>query len=364
MKIIMACGGTGGHIYPAIAIADKIKRKNPSADILFVGTEKGMDKSLISESGYAFEWIVASGFNRKNMLKNIRTLSDAIKGSRQASRLIKEFKPDFVIGTGGYVTGPVVKEAHRLGIPAYIQEQNAIPGLANKMLERYARKVFISFPDSAKYFKDQSKIIFSGNPIRKDFSVLAILDSRKKLGICEKEFMVLVFGGSLGADVLNRETIKMIRAVEDENLKVFFVTGKRYFEKVSEEVQSVNRTEFVTLLPYAENMPELLNAADLVISRAGAVALSEITACGKPSILIPSPNVTNNHQYHNAKALEAAGAAILIQEEAFFAQTALLNDWVLKLKNNKEKLNAMGTASSLAGRIDAVDIIYDNLNIK
>lgn len=192
MKVILACGGTGGHIYPAIAIADKIKRKNPGADILFVGTEKGMEKALISENGYAFEAIAASGFNRKNIFKNIKTLSDTIKGSRQARQLLIDFKPDLVIGTGGYVTGPVLREAHRLGIPTYIQEQNAIPGLANKMLERYARKVFISFPDSAKYFKDPKKLVFSGNPIRKAFSMAAIVDSRKELGLSEKDFMVLV----------------------------------------------------------------------------------------------------------------------------------------------------------------------------
>lgn len=361
MKVIMTCGGTGGHIYPAIAIADKIKRKDPSTDILFIGTEKSMDRSLISKSGYAFKWIAASGFNRKNLLKNIKTLADTLKGSRQARRLLKEFRPDFVIGTGGYVTGPVIKEAYRLGIRTYIQEQNAIPGLANKMLERYACKVFISFPDSAKYFKSQSKIIFSGNPVRKDFTLFGILDSRKKLGISEKEFMLLIFGGSLGADVLNRETLKMIRTVKDEKLKVFFVTGKRYFEKISEDVRRMGHPGFLTLLPYADNMPELLNAADLVVSRAGAVALSEITVCGKPCILIPSPNVTNNHQYHNAKSLEAVGAAVIIQEEDFREETSLLYDCVLKLKNNKEKLNAMATASSLTGRSDAVDIIYDNI---
>jgi UDP-N-acetylglucosamine--N-acetylmuramyl-(pentapeptide) pyrophosphoryl-undecaprenol N-acetylglucosamine transferase len=194
--------------------------------------------------------------------------------------------------------------------------------------------------------------------------VTAIVDCRKTFGISEKDFMVLIFGGSLGADVLNQETLKMIRAVKSQDIKVFFVTGRRYFENASAELQLMNDVQFVTLIPYADNMPALLNAADLVISRAGAIALSEITACGKPSVLIPSPNVTNNHQYYNAKALESVGAAILLQEKDFQSEGTLLSYYVLKLKNNKEKLNAMAEASSRAGRIDAVDIIYDNLNIQ
>ncbi|NCB41188.1 MAG: undecaprenyldiphospho-muramoylpentapeptide beta-N-acetylglucosaminyltransferase [Clostridia bacterium] len=363
MKVIMACGGTGGHIYPAIAIADKIKRKNPDAEILFIGTQRGMESTLVPQNGYAFQHISASGFNRKNWLKNGRTLVDIIKGSRQARALMKTFHPDFVIGTGGYVTGPVLKEAHRLGITTYIQEQNAVPGVANKMLEKYASKVFVSFSDSAKFFKDQSKLVFSGNPIRKAFSLAALLDCRKKLGISEKDFMVLIFGGSLGAEVLNKEALKMIRAVETEGINIFFVTGSRYFEDVSATLLSMENAQFVTLIPYADNMPELLTAADLVISRAGAIALSEITACGKPSILVPSPNVTNNHQYYNAKALEMVGAAVLLQEADFSEEQSLLADFVLKLKSNREKLNAMAKASSEAGRIDAVDIIYDHLNI-
>ena len=188
MKIILACGGTGGHIYPAIAIADKIKRKHPHAEILFIGTERGMEKTLIPENGYAFESISASGFDRKNMFRNLKTLSDMMKGSRQARKLIREFEPDFVFGTGGYVTGPVLKEAHRLGIPVYIQEQNAVPGVANKMLERYARKVFISFPDSAKYFKDAEKLVLSGNPIRKAFAVASMMDCRNMFVRFRKRF--------------------------------------------------------------------------------------------------------------------------------------------------------------------------------
>ena len=363
MKVIMTCGGTGGHIYPAIAIADKIKRKNPDADILFIGTQAGMENTLVPESGYPLERIAASGFNRKNIMKNVKTLHDAVKGSMQAKAILERFCPDVVIGTGGYVTGPVIREAYKKNIPVYIHEQNAVPGVANKMLERYAKNVFISFPDSAAYFKDQSKLILSGNPIRKAFILTEITDCREKLGVLPTEFMALIFGGSLGAEVINRETLNMVGILRNQDVKVFFVTGKRYYDQIAADLNKIGNTEFVTIIPYADNMPELLKAADIVVSRAGAIALSEITACGKPSILIPSVNVTNNHQYYNAKSLVDAGAAIMLEEKDLDPAQSVVGNYLIKLKNNKEKLNAMSAASLGIGRVDAVNIIYDHLKI-
>lgn len=363
MKIIMTCGGTGGHIYPAIAIADKIKRKNPGTEFLFIGTKAGMENTIVPGAGYDLECIDASGFNRKNLLKNLKTLGDLVNGSRQTREILNRFRPDFVIGTGGYVTGPVIREACRKGIPAYIHEQNVVPGIANKMLERYTRKVFISFPQSASHFKDPSKLILSGNPIRKEFILSGIDNCREKLGLAPADFAVLVVGGSLGAQVLNSEVLDMTEALRDQNIKVFFITGKRYYDQVEADLNKIDNTDFITLIPYAQNMPQLLTAADLVISRAGAIALSEITACGKPSILIPSPNVTNNHQYYNAKALADAGAAVMLEEKELIPHQSVLANCLIKLKNNKAKLNAMSDASQKAGRPDAVNIIYDNLPI-
>ncbi|MEG1584395.1 MAG: glycosyltransferase, partial [Anaerovorax sp.] len=196
MKVIMTGGGTGGHVYPAVAIADKIKRKHPEAEILFVGTEKGMERELVPANGYPIEFITVSGFNRKNLLKNIKTVQDLLKGDRGARKIIGAFKPDLVIGTGGYVCGPVVRAAHKMGIRTFIHEQNALPGMTNKMLEKSVEKVFISFPDAKSHFKNKKKLIVTGNPIRRNFILAGVENYREKLGIAPKEFVILCFGGS------------------------------------------------------------------------------------------------------------------------------------------------------------------------
>lgn len=364
MKVLFTCGGTGGHIYPAIAIADKIKRRHPDARILFVGTESGMEQTLVPGAGYSLEWIPASGLDRKHLLRNFKTFGNMIKGSARAREILDRFQPDRVIGTGGYVTGPMVREAARRGIATYIHEQNAVPGVTNRMLARYVRKIFISFPDSAGAFRHPNKLVLTGNPVRKEFILAGITDCRAEFGLSDRDFMVLVFGGSLGAQVLNRETLRMLPGLQGADAKVFLVTGRRYHSEVKEALESTSCGEFVTLIPYADNMPRLLNAADLVVSRAGALALAEITVCGKPSLLIPSPNVTGDHQYYNAKALSDAGAAILIREEELQEKAPVLADHVLKLKSNKEKLNAMAQAALRLGRADAADIIYDSLELE
>ena len=363
MKILFTCGGTGGHIYPAIAIADKIKRKHPDVEILFVGTESGMEHVLVPAAGYAVERIAATGLDRRHLLRNVHTLRNMLRGSAQVRKILDRFQPDRVIGTGGYVTGPVIREAAKRGIPTYIHEQNAVPGVANRMLERYVRKVFISFPDSSRSFRHPRKLVLTGNPVRKEFILAGIKDCRADQGFLPTAFVILVFGGSLGAQVLNRETIRLIPHLNGTEAKLVFVTGKRYYDQVKAELDTASCQDNVMLLPYADHMPQLLHAADLVISRAGALALAEITVCGKPSLLVPSPNVTNDHQYHNAKALSDTGAAIVVKEEELESNESMLAYSVLKLMHNKEKLNAMSLAAVRLGKADAADIIYDNLEL-
>ena len=360
----MTGGGTGGHIYPAIAIADKIKRKHPDAEILFVGTEKGMEKDLVPKNGYDIRFITVSGFHRKKLWKNIKTAMDLLKGNHQANKIVKEFKPDLVIGTGGYVCGPVVRAAHKKGIKTYIHEQNAFPGVTNKLLEKYVDKVFISFPESKGYFKDPSKLVVTGNPIRKSFLLCGMNDSREKMGIKPNEFVILCFGGSLGAGKINSTMIHVIRAINDmPDIRLFFITGRHYYNKVMETLkeEKIDQNDNINILEYADNMHEYLSAADLVISRAGALTVSEITACGKASILIPSPNVTGNHQFFNAKVVSDKGGAIIVEERDLSDEKLL--GTILRLKNNKEALNSMSAASAKIGRIDAVDMIYDHLGI-
>ncbi|MGI6751335.1 MAG: undecaprenyldiphospho-muramoylpentapeptide beta-N-acetylglucosaminyltransferase [Anaerovoracaceae bacterium] len=362
MRVIMTGGGTGGHIYPAIAIADKIKRKNPHAQILFLGTQRGMEKDLVPKGGYDIKFITVSGFNRKNLLKNFKTLKDLLKGSREARNILKEFMPDVVIGTGGYVCGPVVREAYKMGIPTFIHEQNAIPGMTNKMLEPYVHKIFLSFEEASRFFKDKNKLVVTGNPLRKGFLITSIQDNRVKLGIEPNEFVILCFGGSRGAERINSVVSEAVKTlIKVDGLRIYFITGRVYYDRI---VSSINNDGLdgggrLTILPYADNIQEYLSASDLVISRAGALTVSEITACGKASILIPSPNVTGNHQYYNGKVLEDKGAAVIVLEKDLSAEK--LTDLVLKLKNNREGINSMSAASASLGRVDAVDVIYENL---
>lgn len=364
MRVIMTGGGTGGHIYPAIAIAERIRRRHPDAEILFVGTARGMEKDLVPKSGFDIRFITVSGFHRKKLWKNFKTALDLAKGNMQARSIIREFKPDLVIGTGGYVCGPVVRVAHKKGIKTFIHEQNAFPGVTNKLLEKYVDKVFISFPESKKYFKDQSKLVVTGNPIRKSFLLGSVNHSREKMGIGSSEFVILCFGGSLGAGKINSTMIHVVEAVNSmPDTKLFFITGRYYYDKVLDALKErgVKLSENINILEYADNMHEYLFAADLVISRAGALTVSEITACGKASILIPSPNVTGNHQFFNAKVVADQGGAIIIEEKDLTDEKLL--GTILRLKSNRETLNSMSASSAKVGRIDAVDMIYDHLGI-
>ncbi|MDO4551908.1 MAG: undecaprenyldiphospho-muramoylpentapeptide beta-N-acetylglucosaminyltransferase [Bacillota bacterium] len=364
MKVIMSGGGTGGHIYPAIAIADKIKRKHPEAEILFVGTEKGLERELVPQNGYPIRFITVSGVDRKHLLRNFKTARDLLAGSAQARDIIEEFRPELVVGTGGYVCGPVIRAAHKAGIPTYIHEQNAVPGMTNKLLERYVEKVFISFPEAAEHFRRREKLVVTGNPIRKSFLTGQLCDHRAGLGIGEREFFVLCFGGSRGAGQINAVmTAAAGELLSQPGLRLCFITGKAYYEEIKRrlEAQGTGEARGLLLLPYAGNIHEYLSAADLVISRSGALTVAEITACGKASILIPSPNVTGNHQYFNAKVAADRGGALIIEEKELSPEK--LTAAVLRLKKDREALNAMGRASRELGRLDAADVIYDHLGL-
>lgn len=365
MKVIMTGGGTGGHIYPAIAIAEKIKEQNENAEILFVGTEKGLEKDLVPKNGYPIKFITVSGFNRKKLLKNVKVIKEVLKGSQEARRIIKEFKPDVVIGTGGYVCGPVVRAAHKLGVKTYIHEQNAYPGLTNKMLEKYVENVFISFDEAKAYFKNEKKLVVSGNPVRKAFFQVEKSAAKEKLGENQDDFMVLCFGGSRGARKINEVMLDVVESLNGvENVSLHFVTGSIYYNNILEKLKErgFENKGNIYIKQYIDNMQDYLGAADLVISRSGALTVSEITVCGKASVLIPSPNVTGNHQYHNAKAIADKGGAIILEEKDLTSEKLMAA--VSDLKNNPTKLAEMEAASKACAPKDATQIIYDNLKIK
>jgi len=362
MRVIITGGGTGGHIYPAIAIADEIRAKYNEAEILFIGTEKGLEKTLVPQSGYDIRFITVTGFNRKNLLKNIKVLKDLNRGMKEAKEIIKEFKPDIVIGTGGYVCGPVVKTASGLGIRTFIHEQNASPGLTNKLLEKHAEKVFIGFEDARVHFKKQDKIIFSGNPVRKEFFETDRSESRAKLSLKDDDFVIISFGGSQGAVRINEvmtETVETLSQIDD--ISVFFVTGTGYYDKTINKLKDKNvaLNTNVHILPYVDNMAEYLAACDLVISRAGALTVAEIVVCGKPSILIPSPNVTGNHQFFNAKAIADRGGAMIIEEKDLSTESLIKT--ILKMKNDNRASIEMAAESKKTIKNRAAEIIYNDI---
>ena len=362
MRVIMACGGTGGHIYPALAIADTIKMKNPEAQILFIGTEKGMENDIVPSHGYQIRRIPASGIQRKKIWRNVKTLKNTISSYDLAKKMIEQYKPDLIIGTGGYVCGPVVYAGKKKGVPCVIHEQNAYPGLTNKMLSKYADKVFISFEESKKYFKKSKNVILSGNPLRRGFVMSDRSVARERLGLKEHEMMILCFGGSLGSPRINNLMIKLIDVFDGvDGIAVYFVTGRNHYHAINSELKK-NHGQLknnIKIFEYIENMPEYMGAADLIISRSGALTVAELTACGKAAILVPSPYVTGNHQFYNAKVMADRGAAILIEEKDLQDETVI--SVITKISRNREILKNMGKSSRSLARTDAAETIYEEI---
>jgi len=359
MRVIMTGGGTGGHIYPAIAIANKIRDRSNDSQILFVGTKHGLEKDLVPKEGYDIRFITVSGLDRKNLVRNVKVLNDYRKGKKQAAEIISEFKPDIVIGTGGYVSGPVVKTAAQMGVKCYIQEQNAFPGVTNKMLEKSVENVFLGFEEAARFFKHPEKHVVTGNPVRSEFFTADKAASRKLLKISDDDFVVLAFGGSQGAGRINKAMLDVIKKYNDvPGVQVFFATGRFYHLPIMNELRDmgIHIGDNIHIKEYIDDMNDYLAACDLVVSRSGALTVSEITLCSKPSILIPSPNVTGDHQTFNARAISDKGGAVLLEESKLSGE--VLCSEIERLENNSEAMDKMAEISGKCAPVDAADIIY------
>jgi UDP-N-acetylglucosamine--N-acetylmuramyl-(pentapeptide) pyrophosphoryl-undecaprenol N-acetylglucosamine transferase len=358
----MAGGGTGGHLYPALAIADKIMRRDAQSEILFVGAKKEVSTGIIESNGYRLEQIDARGFDRKHILRNAGVLKDLAAASLQVRRILKGFAPDVVIGTGGYVSGPVIREASKRGIPTFVHEQNVIPGMSNRLAARYADEVFLAFPQSRAHFrggKGSAEFTVTGNPVRRAFLMAGAMNYREKLGVQPGETALLIFGGSQGAERINEVVSDFLIDQKDSgSMKVFFLTGRSQYYEILNRLDSAGVTADgrVRVIDYTEAIHEYYAAADLIIARSGALTVSEIAACGRASILIPSPNVTNNHQYHNAKVLADAGAALLMEEKDLSVET--LTGVILKLAANKPQINHMAECAAKTAHTDASEVIY------
>lgn len=362
MRAIITGGGTGGHIYPAIAIADRIKKENPSAEILFVGTEKGLESKIVPQNGYKIKTITVSGFNRKKIHKNFKLLQKVMKGLKESNDIIKEFKPDMVIGTGGYVCGPIVFAASLKGIKTFIHEQNAFPGVTNKILSKFVDKIFISFEESKKYFKAKEKLVLVGNPLRQDFSAQDHEKARKKLGLAKKDFAIICFGGSRGAEKINDSMVKVLEVLNQiDDIKLFFITGSVHYEQIKNKISSegIGLSDNIQVLDYVHNMSDYMCACNLVISRAGALTIAEINACGKPAILIPSPYVTGNHQFHNAKVVADHGGAYIVEEKDLNEEKII--SIIFKLKNCEEMLLEMSNYSKKMSHTNADQLILSHI---
>jgi len=362
MRVIMTGGGTGGHIYPAIAIADEIKRRDPKAKILFVGAERGLEKTLVPKRGYDIRLIPVEGFDRKHLARNVKVVRKLMKGNAQAKKIIRDFKPDVVVGTGGYASAPMVKTAQKEKIPTFVHEQNAYPGVTNKLLEKGVRNVFLGFALAAEYFKDQDKLIVSGNPVRDEFKGKDKAAARAALGLKEDAFVVLAFGGSQGAGRINKAMISVIRAMNGRSdVSIVLGAGSYYYDGILESFreEGFEPADNIRIIEYIDDMASYLAAADLVISRSGALTVAETTVSGRPAIFIPSPMVTGNHQYYNALAVAEAGGAIIIEEKDL--EDAKLIAEIERLREDPETLARMAAASRACEPDRATEIICDRI---
>lgn len=352
MRVIITAGGTGGHIYPALAIIHKLQEKEKKLEILYIGTLDRMESKIIPEQGIPYYGIKMHGLNRKKPFKNFKLINEMHKNIKSVQQKIKEFQPDVVIGVGGYVTFPVIYAAHKCKVKSIIHEQNSIPGLTNKLLSRYASRVCISLPGAKSYFKTKN-IVYTGNPRSEE--VVHIKAAKKEdYHLSPNKKTVVIVMGSLGSLTVNKKFQEILPKFKNQAYEVLFVTGKDYYE----QFQNI-RTSNVKIVPFLDNMLGVLKFSDLVVSRAGASMISEITTCGLPSILIPSPYVTNNHQYKNALELEKNGASVIIEEEKL--DSTILLQTIDKILNDKENYQKMVAANKYLGVEDSATRIYNEI---
>ncbi|WP_130807240.1 undecaprenyldiphospho-muramoylpentapeptide beta-N-acetylglucosaminyltransferase [Senegalia massiliensis] len=361
MKFLITGGGTGGHISPALAIAKKIKKEKPDSEILYVGTHNSMESELVPREGFKFKGIRVKGFERRLSVDTIKSVKELLYGLNDARKVIKDFNPDVVIGTGGYVCGPVVLIASLKKIPTLIHEQNALPGATNRILSGFVDKIAASFEESKKYFKNEDKVTITGNPVKIDFFEVDKEEAYKKLKIDRNKDFVISLGGSGGQKSLNESIIGLIeKNLENDNLQLFHITGKNHYDKFMHKLKSrgINKLpSHINVVPFFYDMPSGFKIADLVITSAGAITLAEITALGLPSIIIPKGYTTGNHQEYNARAIEKAGAGITILDKDVSGEK--LNDEMISLLKNKERLIQMSMNSKKLGKKDSVDKIYN-----
>ena len=363
MRVLMTGGGTAGHINPALAIANTIKKNIPSAEIEFVGTKRGLENTLVTKEGYKLHHVNIMGVSRSLSLQNLKAACLMITSQFEAKKIIKQFKPDIVIGTGGYVCWPALKVAARMGIPTLAHESNARPGLAIKQLQGSLDRILVNFKDTEKYIKNKEKVVHVGNPLRGGFGGLDYREARERLNIPSDKTYVLAFGGSLGAQRVNETVFAYMKNVvkNDESIICHLATGRNYYAEFSKMASDagLDACANVSLMEYIHDMHVRMSAADVIICRAGAMTISELAMMKKACLMIPSPNVVDNHQYKNAKVLADEGAVVMLEEKE-------LDDTVFaremsSLVSNAEKRAQLSENIAAFANLEANKLIFDEI---
>lgn len=366
MKVLIAAAGTGGHINPGIAIANKIRKENPKAKIIFVGTNRGLENDLVPRAGYELEKIEVYGLSSKLSINNIKNMFKTLKGYSQAKELIKKYKPDIVIGTGGYIGGPVGLAAIKNNIPTIFHESNAYPGKTVKMLSKKADKILLGFEDTKSRLPKAKKLVVTGTPTK--FKGISLTEEekekkKKELGINLSLPLILVFGGSQGARVINEAIIDIIENKINSNYQILWASGPKQYDIIKEQLENKNinihNIPNVKILPYIYDMEEMMQITDLVVCRSGAMTIAEIEISGKPAIFIPLPSHSANRQEDNARILERADAAKVILNKDLNAEN--LNNLITELISDKYKLKEMGENAKKLAIYDVEDKIYNEL---
>lgn len=366
MRAIIAAAGSGGHINPGIAIANKIKEKEENSEIIFIGTDRGLENDLVPRAGYKLERINAHGIERKISLDNFKNLYNTYKSIGEAQKILKKFKPDVVIGMGGYICVPTVIAAKKLHIPVVLHESNAFPGVAVRLFKKKADKILVGFGDAKNKLDNRENVIITGNPIKiKKLNLSEIEKSniKKQLGISGEKPVVLVFGGSQGAQSINRSFMEIIVNRKNKTYQIIWAAGPNQYEDIKNKLKEVNmdinNIENVKIVPYIYNMEEVMNTCDLVVCRSGAMTITEVSVVGKPAIFIPFPYATENHQEYNARVLEKIGAAKIILNKDLNSE--ILQNTIKELVNDKKVLEKMGKNATKIAMQNVEDKIYDEI---
>ncbi len=366
MKVIIAAAGTAGHINPGIAIANKIKEEEKNSKIIFIGTTRGLENDLVPRAGYKLKTIDAYGLSKKISIENIKKMYKTFKGYGEAKKIIKKFKPDIVIGTGGYICGATITAAHNLGIPTMLHESNAFPGKAVTLLARQTETILVSFEDAKNRIKHAKNIVFTGTPVKIKKIEYNINEKSKiinDIGLNQLKPIVLVFGGSQGAKRINETIIEIIKNKMNKNYQIIWATGPKQYDEVKENLEksniNINNIKDIKIIPYIYNMEEIMNCVDVIVARSGAMTITEISNLGKPSILVPLPNVSQDHQLYNAKVLENVGAAKIILNNELDKDN--LNEEIEKIITNENLKKEMGEKAYTKSVKDVQENIYKEI---